>query len=114
MTVYSGVLRHERNIRAPEARAIAPELPRKINTGLLSIAILVILAYIMLSNVLVSQKYLLNSLKTEFNRESAQSVNINSRPDIGSLIDFAENAGMIGAKDTAMILIDSAFAFDSQ
>lgn len=89
-------------------------LPRKINIILLAVATLAVLAYVVLSNVLVSRRYLLNSLKAEFGRESAQSINTNSEPNIESLINFAENAGMVEAKDTATILMDSTFAFDGQ
>lgn len=88
-------------------------LPRKVNIILVIVAMLAILVYVMLSNIFVSQKYLLNSLKAEFDRESIQSVNVNSEPDIETLINFAKTAGMVEAEDTSTILMDSAFALEN-
>lgn len=41
----------------------------------------------------------------------AQAASINYEPQIQTLINFAQNAGMVEAKDTAMILLNSKFVF---
>lgn len=87
-------------------------MPKKLNILLSAVVLLVILVYVIISNALISQKYLLNSLRAEFSRASIQSAGANSEKNIESLIHFAENAGMIEAKDTATILMDSGFALD--
>lgn len=86
----------------------------KWNIFLSLIAMLVILAYVIIANMLVSQKYLLNSLKAEFGNRSTQSANVKPESDIEFLINFAKTSGLVEAKDTAAILMYSTFALDGQ
>lgn len=93
------------------------EILRKINAVLLTVAVPVILAYIVFSNLLVSQKYLLNSQKAEFNRQSTLLADPNTvvvDTSLELLINFAINTGMVEAKDTVVLFSNSTFALEDQ
>lgn len=123
MTVYSGVLGRNqsipKSITKTSNRAAAGDARNasigRLNIFLLFAVMLAVLAYIIFSNFLVSQRYLLNSLRSNFNQENielAGSENGGSDIDLGAIINFARNTGMVEAKDTAIIFGDQRFALE--
>lgn len=123
MAVYSSVL--SRNQSIPKSipktsnQVVASDARNasigRLNILLLFAAMLAVSAYIIFSNFLVSQRYLLNSLRSNFNQENvklAGSKSGGSDIDLETIINFARNTGMVEAKDAAIVFGDQRFALE--
>ena len=115
MTVYSGVLSRPLQIK-DKHRAVSVKIENatilKLNLVLLFIAAVTIVAYVFISNLLVAQKYALNLRKSELSQLNAK-LTVEDRYGGGELevlFRFAQNHGLIEAKDTDSILEKDGFA----
>ncbi|MEX1064223.1 MAG: hypothetical protein WD898_01985 [Candidatus Paceibacterota bacterium] len=108
MTVYSGT------INQSKTSAVKIESTPIFGINLILVVLLLagVVGYIFLSNFITSQKYSLGVLKKEFNQVSAAaSIERDTTDyDIPELLEFAQSAGMIEAKDTGTVLEESGFA----
>jgi len=72
------------------------------------------LGYVLMANLIISQRYVLESRRARFDQISVSSVEsgpaIGGDDELNALLIFARNTGMVEAKDTAVILNDSDFA----
>lgn len=77
--------------------------------------IVTVFAYVFLANLLVSQKYSLDVLKRQYNKQSASlaaaSIQNENDYDIGSLLTHAQKTGMVEAKNTDSVMSDAGVAF---
>lgn len=89
-------------------------MPFGLNLILTFLMLAMVLGYIFLSNLLVSQKYLLGVRKQQFNQISAglqvANTEISNAREIEDLLLFAQASGMIEAKDTSFILEEGGVA----
>ncbi len=108
MTVYSGTINQN---KAVEGRVGHLSL---FGANLILAVLLVagIVVYISLSNFITSQRYSLGVLKKQFNQVGATSSieRDAAEYDIPELLEFAQSAGMIEAKDTGTVLEESGVA----
>lgn len=127
MTVYSGILsRPFRQVYAfakPSAdkqgrrQAVSIRIEHtsvfRLNLILLLIAAFIILAGVFISNLLVAQRYALNLRKSELGQLNAMLAaedQYGGGEDLRALLRFAQNSGLVEAKDIDSILEKDGFA----
>ena len=122
LTVYSNVIRGDglvntktrRHQAIPQGSLYKAGPVLKLNLALLTLAILFMLGYVFMSNSLTSQKYILDTRKSEFNQISAQAAasgdNGSDGYDLKALTAFAQKSGMVEAKNFGVIWADNNFA----
>lgn len=107
---------HESPLWKSQRRIVsAKEVPAsaffRVNLVLVFLALASVLFYIFLSNFLVSQKYLLNLRRQQFNQLSAElSSESVGHSRINDLLSFVRASGMVEAVDAGTILEDSGVA----
>lgn len=112
MTVYTGVLNR---YRVTQVKTEYGHL-RRLNLILAEMAVVVVIIYVFLSNLLVSQKYSLILHKEELNQLNAKLLMQKHESDYGmeGLLIFARKSGLIEAKDSSSILRNDGFAILNQ
>ncbi|MDP2664661.1 MAG: hypothetical protein Q8O97_01695 [bacterium] len=116
MTVYSGVLSRPLQIK-DKHRAVSVKIEHasvfRLNLVLLLMAAITIVAYVFISNLLVAQRYALNLRKSELsqlNAKLAAKDQYGGGEDLKALLRFAQNSGLVEAKDTDSILENDGLA----
>ncbi len=95
---------------------LGQESPRmyKINLVLSILVLVMIVGYVSIANFTIAQRYMLDVRKTQFNSISAELSSTNAgNTDLKQLLLFANQSGMVEAKDTATIIQNSGFALSS-
>lgn len=127
MAVYSGVLSRPFRQVSALAKASADKQDKhravyikiehtpvfRSNLILLLIATITIVVYVFISNLLVAQRYALNLHKSEINQLNVKLTvegRDNRGEELGVLLHFAQNYGLVEAKDTDSILEKDGFA----
>jgi TctA family transporter len=98
--------------RSFSERARSRSLIFRLNFTLVAVFIATLLAYVFLSNFLVSQKYILNVSRQKLNQASAALSNETSAEiyNMKDLLLFAQTSGLVEAKEIGVILEESGIA----
>src|SRR3989344_4652595 len=87
----------------------------KLNFVLLIILIISAVAFVFMANLRVAWEYSLNLDRNKLSTLNTQSVSqdqSSANPDLEALLLFAQESGMIEAKDVSSILQDGSFAME--
>src|SRR3989344_8904199 len=105
MTVCVGLLNNRHPAVSVKLGHYTPVF--RLNLILLLIAVTASAVYVFTSNLLVARRYVLNLRKSELSQLNAKLTaedRDNRSEDLGALLYFAQNYGLVGAKDTDFIL----------
>ncbi|MBI2063583.1 MAG: hypothetical protein HYT65_01155 [Candidatus Yanofskybacteria bacterium] len=113
MTVYVGAL-NNRHQAAASVKLGHHTSVFKLNLFLMLAAMIVIMVYVFTSNLMVARRYALNLRKSELNQLNARLAAENQYggrgEDLRALLSFAQNYGLVEAKDIDSILEKDGFA----
>ena len=113
MTAYVGLLNNRH--QADASVKLGYHTPVfKLNLFLMSVAVIVIMIYVFTSNLMVARRYALNLRKSELSQLNARLATENQYggrgEDLRALLSFAQNYGLVEAKDIDSILEKDGFA----